>query len=209
MRPGWRVARSIQGSAPSQAMRPLLQQPCSLHGYGAYRSWGRAESGNLRRVAAVRSSDSGRLGVRDFARSKHSSRRLVLPIYRPTTVSITPRRYPESPGSSRTAHGAAHGASRRTAPHSAHGRFGPGNPFSAGLIKSTLHYLSRLFPTPPSCKRAGISPASPGSRPNLSGGGARVAGGAPGGFVRAAPRFPSGVLKKMLSWKARSARKSP
>ena len=114
--PGWRVARSIQGSAPSQAMRPLLQQPCSLHGYGAYRSWGRAESGNLRRVAAVRSSDGGRLGVRDFARSKHSSRRLVLPIYRPTTVNITPRRYPESPGSSRTAHGAAHGASRRTAP---------------------------------------------------------------------------------------------
>ena len=54
--------------------------------------------------------------ARDFARSNHSSRRLVLPISRPTTVIITPRRYPESHGSSRTAHGAAHGTSRRTAP---------------------------------------------------------------------------------------------
>ena len=56
-----------------------------------------------------------RYRVRNFARSNHSSRGLVLPTSRPTTVSITPRRYPKSPGSSRTAHGAAHGASRRTA----------------------------------------------------------------------------------------------
>ena len=42
-------------------------------------------------------------------------------------------------------------------------------------LKSTLHYLSRLFPTPPSCKCAGLSPMSPESRPNLS-----VTGGARG-----------------------------
>ena len=77
--------------------------------------------------------------ARDFARSNHSSRRLVLPISRPTTVIITPLRYPESPGSSRTAHGAAHGTSRRTAPPLySHGRFGPGNPFSAGLNRRCI-----------------------------------------------------------------------
>ena len=146
--------------------------------------------------------------ARDFVRSNHSSRRLVLPISRPITVSITPRRYPESPGSSRTAHGAAHGASRRTAPHSAHGRFGPGNPFSAGLNR-------RCITCPASSRH--LHPVNVldsarrvrGAVLILVAGGARAAGGAPGGFVRAAPRFPSGVLKKMLSWKARSARKSP
>ena len=78
--------------------------------------------------------------ARDFARSNHSSRRLVLPISRPTTVIITPRRYPESPGSSRTAH-APRGRSRHLAahgPHYAHGRFGPGNPFSAGLNRRCI-----------------------------------------------------------------------
>ena len=76
--------------------------------------------------------------ARDFARSNHSSRRLVLPISRPTTVSTTPRKYPESPGSSRTAHGAAHGTSRRPAPTMLMGRFGPGNPFSAGLNRRCI-----------------------------------------------------------------------
>ena len=75
-------------------------------------------------------------------------------------------------------------------------------------LKSTLHYLPRLFPTPPSSKRAGLSPASPGSRPNLSGG-ARARRGARARPVSRGAAFPSRFLKKMLSWKARSARKSP
>ena len=133
--------------------------------------------------------------ARDFARSNHSSRRLVLPIYRPTTVNITPRRYPESPGSSRTAHGAAHGTSRRTAPIMRTWPIWTGKSVFRWL-KSTLHYLPRLFPTPPYCKRAGLSPASPGSSPNLSGGagGARAAGRARGRF-RAAPRSHRGFSK--------------
>ena len=99
--------------------------------------------------------------VRDFARSNHSSRGLVLPTSRPTTVSITPQRYPESPGSSRIAHGAAHGASRRTAPTMLLAHLGREIRFC--YFKSTLHYSPRLFPTPPSCKRVGTSPASPGT----------------------------------------------
>ena len=98
---------------------------------------------------------------RDFARSNHSSRGLVLPTSRPTTVSITPQRYPESPGSSRTAHGAAHGASRRTAPTMLLAHLG--REIRCFWFKSTLHYSPRLFPTHPSCKRVGTSPASPGS----------------------------------------------
>ena len=144
--------------------------------------------------------------ARDFARSNHSSRRLVLPIYRPTAVNITPRRYPESPGSSRTAHGAAHGTSRRTAPTMLMAIWTGKSVFR--WLKSTLHYLPRLFPTPPSCKRAGLSPASPGSRPNLSGGARARRGARAAGFAR--PRvLPSGDLKNMLSWKAGSERKSP
>ena len=143
--------------------------------------------------------------ARDFARSNHSSRRLVLPISRPTTVIITPRRYPESPGSSRTAHGAAHGTSRRTPPLCSWPIW-TGKSVFRGL-KSTLHYLPRLFPTPPSCKRAGLSPASPGSRPNLSGGARARRGARAVGFgFRAAPRSHRGFSKKMLSWKAGSAR---
>ena len=138
--------------------------------------------------------------ARDFARSNHSSRRLVLPISRPTTVIITPRRYPESPGSSRTAHGAAHGTTRRTPPLCSWPIW-TGKSVFRGL-KSTLHYLPRLFPTPPSYKRAGLSPASPGSRPNLSGGArARRARGARGRF-RAAPRSHRGFSKNafMEDW---------
>ena len=62
-------------------------------------------------------------------------------------------------------------------------------------LKSTLHYLPRLFPTPPSCKRAGLSPASPGSRSNLSCG-ARARGGARARPVsRGAPRSHRGFSK--------------
>ena len=102
-----------------------------------------------------------RYRVRNFARSNHSSRGLVLPTSRPTTVSITPRRYPKSPGSSRTAHGAAHGASRRTAATMLLAHLGREIRFF--WFRSTLHYSPRLFPTPPSCKRVGPSPASPGA----------------------------------------------
>ena len=149
--------------------------------------------------------------ARDFARSNHSSRRLVLPISRPTTVIITPLRYPESPGSSRTAHGAAHGTSRRTAPPLySHGRFGPGNPFSAGLNR-------RCITCPASSRH--LHPVNVldtarrvrGAVLILVAGRARAAGRAARGrglFSRGAA-FPSGFLKNMLSWKAGSARKSP
>ena len=131
--------------------------------------------------------------ARDFARSNHSSRRLVLPISRPTTVIITPRRYPESPGSSRTAHGAAHGTSRRTRPPLCSWPIWTGKSVFRWL-KSTLHYLHRLFPTPPSYKRAGLSPASPGSRHNLSGGACARRGARAAGFAR--PRSPIGGSQK-------------
>ena len=131
--------------------------------------------------------------ARDFARSNHSSRRLVLPISRPTTVSITPRRYPKSPGSSRTAHGAAHGTSRRTRPPLCSWPIWTGKSVFRWL-KSTLHYLPRLFLTPPSCKCAGLSPASPGSRPNLSGGARARRGARAAGFARR--RVPIEVSQK-------------
>ena len=145
--------------------------------------------------------------ARDFARSNHSSRRLVLPISRPTTVGITPRRYPESPGSSRTAHGAAHGTSRRPVPTIyAHGRFGPGNPFSAGLNRRCITcpasfrhlYLVSVLDSARRVRGAVLI---------LVAGRARGGGGGPArGFARR--RVPIGVSKKMLSWKAGSARKS-
>ena len=143
--------------------------------------------------------------ARDFARSNHSSRRLVLPISRPTTVIITPRRYPESPGSSRTAHGAAHGTSRRTAPTMlmGHGRFGPGNPFSAGLNRRCITCPASFRHLHPvnvldSARRVRVAVLILVA--GRARGGARAAG-----FSRGAA-FPSGFLKNMLSWKAGSAR---
>ena len=138
--------------------------------------------------------------ARDFARSNHSSRRLVLPVSRPTTVGITPRRYPESPGSSRTAHGAAHGTSRRPVPTIyAHGRFGPGNPFSAGLNRRCITcpasfrhlYLVSVLDSARRVRR-------PGSRPNLSGGARSFPG------VSRGAAFPSGFLKKCFNGRLRA-----
>jgi hypothetical protein len=131
--------------------------------------------------------------ARDFARSNHSSRRLVLPISRPTAVIITPRKYPESPGSSRTAHGAAHGTSRRPAPTLCSWPIWTGKSVFRWL-KSTLHYLPRLFPTPIFCKRAGLSPASPGAVLILVAGRARGGAFVPRCFARR--RVPIGVSKK-------------
>ena len=102
------VSGPVDCSGRSRALR--ISKRRGLHGgvSSVRRTW----------ISGVEIS-SGRFSryrARDFARSNHSSRRLALPISRPTTVIITPPRYPESPGSSRTAHGAAHGTSRRTAP---------------------------------------------------------------------------------------------
>ena len=49
----------------------------------------------------------------DFARSNHLIRGPPPPLFRHLTVQIAPWRYPESLGSSQTAQGGAHGASRR------------------------------------------------------------------------------------------------
>ena len=150
-----------------------------------------------------------RYRARDFARSNHSSRRLVLPISRPTTVSITPRRYSESPGSSQTARTGPLTTRQRLAahgPHYAHGRFGPGNPFSAGLNRRCITYPASSRHLHPvnvldSARRVR------GAVLILVAGRARGGGGGPArGFARR--RVPIGVSKKMLSWKAGSARKS-
>ena len=144
--------------------------------------------------------------ARDFARSNHSSRRLVLPISRPTTVIITPRRYPQSPGSSRTAHGAAHGTSRRTAPTMLMADLDREIRFSAGSNRRCITcpasfrhlYLVNVLDSARRVRGAVLI---------LVAGRARR-GARPGRF-RAAPRSHRGFSKNMLSWKAGSARKSP
>jgi len=73
----------------------------------------------------------------------------------------------------------------RLGPRGGHGPFGKGNPFLRWFKSTSALLAPPLPPTPPSCKRAGLSPASPGADiifTNISGGGR--AQGARGGRAR-------------------------
>ena len=88
-------------------------------------------------------------------------------------------------------------------PHYAHGRFGPGNPFSAGLNR-------RCITCPASFRHLHPVNVLDSARRVRGAVLILVAGRARGG-ARARPvsrgaAFPSGFLKNMLSWKAGSAR---